>query len=247
MGGVLWCVVSQLHGTSSVKEPRHSRSISSSTRNSILRPVPLRSAPIRTSRTTWHVIASGVSTVIHNLAKFKPHCTLPGTGPPSSPSESGFSGICPRSVTLVHMRFIRTGSPKSASQSKGRERCKTFFFPVCSFLTTYAGTPSATRVTTVCKSLPHQFFSFRHWPQKASSFTSTQSPGCNSTAPTFRSYSRFCHRASFRAESCANFMDFRRCLYSVSTYSSMVRVRLCSRRVGNNRSIGSWGLWPNIK
>ena len=35
------------------------------------------------------------------------------------------------SVTLVHMRFIRMGLPKSASQSRSLERCNTFFFLVC--------------------------------------------------------------------------------------------------------------------
>ena len=134
---------------SSVKEPRLSESVSSSTRNSILRLVPLRSAPICTSCATWHVIDSGVSTMIHNVARFRPHCTLPGTGPPSTLSESGFSGFYPRSVTLVFMRFICMGSPKSAHQSKSWEQCRTFFFPVRSFLTTYAGTPSATWVTMV--------------------------------------------------------------------------------------------------
>ena len=160
-----------------MKEPRHSGSVSSSTRNSILRPVLLWSAPIRTSTAIWHIIDSEVSNMIRNLAKFKPHCTLPGTGPPSSLSESGFSRICPRSVTLVHMWFICMGSPKSPSQSKSREWCKTFLFPMRSFLTTYAGTPSATQVTTVCRLLPHRFFSFCHWPWTASSFTSTQYPG----------------------------------------------------------------------
>ena len=166
--------------------------------------------------------------MIRNLAKFKPHCTLPGTGPPSSLSESGFSRICPRSVTLAHMWFIPTGSPKLVRQSKSQEWCKTFF-PVCSFLTTYTGTPSATQVTTVCGLLPHQFVSFCCWPHKASSFTSTRSPGRNSMAPTLWSYSHFCCRASFRAESCANFTDFWRCLYSVLTYSLMVCVRFCSQ------------------
>ena len=239
--------MSQLHGTSSVKEPKHSGPGSSSTHNSILRPVPFRSSPVHTSHATWHIIDSGVSIMICNLAKFRPHCTLPGTGFPSSLSESGFSGISPRSVTLVHMRFTHTGSPKSASQSKSLERCKTFLFLVHSFLTTYAGIPSTTRVTTVWRSLPHRFFSFCHWPQKASNFTSTRFPGCNATAPTLQSYSLFCHRASLRAESSANFTNFRRCRYSVSTNSSMVLVRLCSRRVGNNRSMGSQGLWPNIR
>ena len=212
-----------------MKEPRLSGSVSSSTRNSILRPVPFQSAPIHTLRATWHVIDSGVSTMIRNLAKFRSHCTLPGTGPPSSLSGSGFSGICPRSVTLVFMQFIRMGSLKSASQSKSQEWCRTFLFPVQSFLTTYAGTPSTTQVTIVCRSLPHRFFSFHCWPQKASSFTSTRSPGRNSMAPTLWSYSHFCHRASFRAESCAIFTDFWRCLYSISMYSSMVHVRLCPR------------------
>ena len=184
--------------------------------------------------------------MIHNLAKFRPYCTQPGTGSPSSLPGSGSSRIDLRSVTLVHMQFIHMGSPKSASQSRSLDWCKTFF-PVCSFLTTYAGTPSATRVTMVCRSLPHRFFSFWHWQRKASSFTSTWSQGHHSSAPTLQSYRHFCHRASFRAESCANFMDFVRCLYSVSTYLSMVWVKLCSRRVGNNRSIGSRGLWPNIR
>ena len=63
--------------------------------------------------------------------------------------------------------------------------------------------------------------------------------------PFLTSYSGFCCRASFRAESCAIFTDFRRCLYSILTYSSKVHVRLCSQQVGN-KSIGSQGLGPNI-
>ena len=144
-----------------MEEPRHSGSESSSASNSIRRLVPFRSAPIHTSCATWHVIDSGVSTMIHNLAKFRPNITQPGTGPPSSPPWSGFSGIS-RSVILVHMRFIHMGSPKSVSQSSSLERCNTFVFPVRTFLTTHAGTPSATRVCVVCRSLPHRFFSFRH-------------------------------------------------------------------------------------
>ena len=149
----------QLHRTSTVKEPRHSGSGSSSTHNSIHKPVPFQSVPIRTLCTTWHVINSGVSTMIRNLAKFRPHITQPGTGPLSSLPWSGFSGIS-QSVILVHMRFICTGSPKSASQSSSLERCNTFVFLVHTFLTTYVGTPSATRVCMVCRSLPHRFFSF---------------------------------------------------------------------------------------
>ena len=142
--------------------------------------------------------------MIHKLAKFRPYCMQPSTGSPSSLPGSGFSLFGLRSVTLVHMQFICMGSLKSASQSKSLEWCKTFFFLVHSFLTTYVGTPSATWVITVCRSLPHWFFSFRSWPQKVSSFTSTQSPGHNSMAP----YRRFCLKASLSAESCANFMDF---------------------------------------
>ena len=152
-----------------MKEPRHSGSGSSSTCNSVHRPVPFRSAPVRTLHATWHVIDSGVSTMICNLAKL--HITQPSTGPPSSLPWSGFSGIF-WSVILVHMQFICMGSLKLASQSSSLKWCNTFFFPVCTFLTTYVGTPSTTRVSTVCRSLPHRFFSFRCWPQKASSFTS---------------------------------------------------------------------------
>ena len=144
-----------------MEEPRHSGSESSSACNLIHRLVPFRSVPVRTSRATWHVIDSGVSTMIRNLAKFRPNITQPGTGPPSSLPWSGFSGIS-RSVILVHMQFIHTGSPKSVSQSSSLERCNTFVFPVRTFLTTYMGTPSAMQVCTVCRLLPHWFFSFRH-------------------------------------------------------------------------------------
>ena len=192
---------SQLHETSPVKEPRHSGSESSSTHNSIHRPVPFWSVPIRTSRATWHVINSGVSKMIHNLAKFRPHITQPSTGPPSSLPRSGFSGIS-QSVIPVHMQFIHTGCPKSASQSSSLAQCNTFVFLVCTFLTTYVGTPSAMQVCAVCRSLPHWFFSFCCWPQKASSFTSTRSPDRDSMAPTLWSYRRFCCRASFRAVLC---------------------------------------------
>ena len=185
--------------------------------------------------------------MIRNLAKFRPNITQPGTGPPSSPPWSGFSGIS-WSVILVHMRFIRTGSPKSASQSSSLEQCNTFVFPVRTFLTTYVGTPSAT----------HGFARYAgHYPTGSSASAADHekhpaSPVHGLQIATlrprpYRSYRHFCRRASFRAESCAIFTDFRRCLYSVSTYSSMVHVRLCSRRVGNSRSIGSRGLQPNIR
>ena len=49
-----------------------------------------------------------------------------------------------------------------------------------------------TRVTTICRSLPHRFLSFLLCPRKASNHTSTLSPGLSSTAPTLRSYNRFC-------------------------------------------------------
>ena len=145
----------QLHGTSPVEEPRHSRSQSSSAHNRIRRPVPFQSVPVRTSRTTWHVTDSGVSTMICNLAKFRPNITQLGNGPPSSLPWSGFSRIS-QSVILVHMQIIRMGSPKLVSQSSSLEQCNTFVFPVCTFLTTYAGPPSTTQVCMVCRSLPHQ-------------------------------------------------------------------------------------------
>ena len=82
--------------------------------------------------------------MICNLAKFRPNITQPSTGPPSSLPWSGFSGIS-WSVILIHMWFIHTGSLKSVNQSSSLEWCNTFVFPVCTFLTTYAGTQSACR------------------------------------------------------------------------------------------------------
>ena len=111
---------------------------------------------VDTLELVWRVTNSRVSTMICNLTKFRPHCTQPGPGPPTSLSGSGFSGIH-QSVILVHMRFIRTSSQKLASQSSSLEWCNTFFFLVHSFLTTYVGTPSATRVTDTASQHTHQW------------------------------------------------------------------------------------------
>ena len=166
--------------------------------------------------------------MIRNLAQFRLHITQPVTGPPSSLPWSGFSGIS-RSVILVHMQFICTDSPKSASQSSSLERCNTFVFPVCTFLTTYTGTPSTTRVCTVCRLLTPPVIQLPPLTAKSVQLHQYMVSGSQLYGPTLQSYRRFCHRASFRTESCAIFTDFQRRLYSISTYSSMVCVRLCSR------------------
>ena len=78
-------------------------------------------------------------------------------------------------------------------------------------------------------------------------WTSTQSPGINSTAPTLRSYNRFCLRASFLAQSCVIFRESHNRAYMLAMYLSIVRDSPCARCVGNNRSIGNRGLLPNMR
>ena len=105
------------HDVSQVGDQTH-WSASSSTCTLILRPLPFWGMPTCTSPANLHVNNPGVSTMICNLARFRPYYKQPGTGSPSSLLGSGFSGFVLRRVTLMVMWLHHTGWPKSASYTQ---------------------------------------------------------------------------------------------------------------------------------